>query len=95
MAALATAGGIREISRWVKWHWDDVVAAIVKTFARIGGEHLVRHVFTCEFGERLGGSDLHLNVDGRCTHIEGTAEDIGKTEYIVDLVGVVWSVLWP
>ncbi len=51
--------------------------------------HLIRHVLTRQFGERLGSGDLHRLVDRASTHIERSAEDVGKAENVVDLVGIV------
>ena len=36
-----------------------------------------------------GGGDLHLHVDRRRLHVERAAEDVGKAQHVVDLVGIV------
>ena len=68
---------------------DDVVAAEARPRAVIGGGDLVGHVLAREFGERMGGGDLHLHVDRLGAHVERAAEDVGKAEDVVDLVRIV------
>ena len=68
---------------------DDVVAPEARPRAAIGGGDLVGHVLAREFGQRMGGGDLHLHVDRLGAHVERAAEDVGKAEDVVDLVGIV------
>ena len=68
---------------------NDVVAAEARPRAAIGGRHLVGNVLAREIGERVRGRDLHLHVDRLGAHVERAAEDIGKSEDVVDLVGIV------
>ena len=37
----------------------------------------------------MDGGQLHLLVDGCCVHVKGTAEDIGESDDVVNLVGIV------
>ena len=55
----------------------------------IGGGHLVRHVLARQVGQGLGRGDLHLVIDGAGPHVERAAEDVGKAQHVVDLVGIV------
>src|SRR5262249_20524051 len=55
----------------------------------IGGGDLVGNVLARKLGERVGGGDLHLHVDGGGAHVERAAKDVGKAEHVVDLVGIV------
>ena len=57
--------------------------------ALVGRRHVVGHVLPGEFGQRIGRGDLHLHVDRLGAHIERAAEDVGKAQDVVDLVGVV------
>ncbi len=74
----------------IERHRDDVVRAELRSRA-ICGRDLVGHVLARERGERVGGRDLHLHVDGGRAHVEGAAEDVGEAEHIVDLIRVVGS----
>ena len=49
----------------------------------------VGHVLARQIGERAGGGDLHLHVDGGGAHIEGAAENEREAENIIDLIGIV------
>ena len=72
----------------IERHRDDVVGPVFRPRA-IGGGDLVGHVLARELGERVGGGDLHLHVDGGRAHVERAAEDVGKAEHVVDLVRIV------
>ena len=37
----------------------------------------------------MGGSKLHLFIDGRRAHVQRAAEDKGESENVIDLVGIV------
>ena len=54
--------------------------------------HIVHHIrnrLLGQIGDSMNGSHLHLLVDGRSMNVEGSTEDIGETNHVVDLVGVV------
>ncbi len=54
--------------------------------------YLVDHVgngLLGEVGDGEYGSHLHLLVDGGSVHVEGSAEDVGESDDVVDLVGIV------
>ena len=68
---------------------DDVFAAEARPRAAIGDGDFVGHVLAREFGERVRGGDLHLHVDRLGAHVERAAEDVGKAEDVVDLVGII------
>ena len=54
--------------------------------------HIVHHIRNRLFGQigdSMNGSHLHLLVDGRSMNVEGSTEDIGETDHVVNLVGVV------
>ncbi len=55
----------------------------------IGRRHLIGHVFARQFRKGLGRSDLHRVVDGARLHVERPAENVGKAQNVVDLVGIV------
>ncbi len=88
-------GGLRDQRRHeadqarVERRGDDVFPSEGRAGAVIGGGHFVRHVFAREFGQRACGSDLHFLVDAPGTDIQRAAEDVGKAQNIVDLVGIV------
>ena len=68
---------------------DDVVGPVGDLPAEERGRDLVRHVLAREFGQRIGGGDLHGFVDGGRLHVERAAEDEGEAQHVVDLVRVV------
>ena len=72
----------------IERHRDDVVGPVFRPGA-VGGGDLVRHVLARELGERAGGRDLHLHIDGGRAHVERAAEDVGEAEHVVDLVRIV------
>ena len=37
----------------------------------------------------MHGGDLHLHVDRCRAHVEGAAEDVGKAQNVVDLIGII------
>ena len=73
----------------IERHGNDVVAPEARPRALIGGGDFVGHVLARQLGQRMRGGDLHLHVDGLGAHVERAAEDIGKAEHVVDLVGIV------
>ena len=72
----------------IERHRDDVVRPELRPRA-VGRGDLVGHVLAGEFGERAGGGDLHLHVDGGGADVERAAEDVGKAQHVVDLVRIV------
>ena len=56
-----------------------------------GGDDVVRAELLRgdQIGQSLGGGHLHLLIDVRGPHIEGTPEDAGEGQNVVDLVGVI------
>src|SRR5262249_58424332 len=72
----------------VERHRNDVFGAVFRPRA-VGGGDLVGNVLARKRGERVGGGDLHLHVDGGGAHVERAAKDIGKDEHVIDFVGVV------
>ena len=73
----------------IERHRDDVVLAVARARALIGGGDLVGHILAGQHGQSFGGGDLHLHVDGGGADIERAAEDEGKAEHVVDLVRIV------
>ena len=73
----------------IERHRNDVVGTIDRPRSAIGGGDFVGHVLARQRRQRFGGGDLHRFVDGAGAHIQRAAEDIGKAQHIVDLVGIV------
>ena len=88
-------GGLRDRRRngrnqtRVERHRNDVVRPIAQAAPGIGGGDFVRDVFARQLGQRLGGGDFHFVVDRPCADVQRAAEDIRKTEHVVDLVRVI------
>ena len=72
----------------IERHRDDVFGPVFRPRS-IGRRNLVRHVLARQLGERAGGRDLHLHVDGGGAHVECAAKDVGEPQHIVDLVRIV------
>ena len=51
--------------------------------------HHIRHRLFGQSGDGSYGSQFHLFVDGSGLCVEGTAEDIRESDYVVDLVRIV------
>ncbi len=68
---------------------DDITRTEARTAALIGGNNIVRHVFACEFCDRIDGGDFHLIVDRGGTNVECTTENIRETQNVIDLVRIV------
>ena len=58
-------------------------AALINTVYHLG------HRFVGQSHDGAYGSNLHLLVDGTCIHVEGTTEDVGEYNDVVDLVRIV------
>ena len=72
-----------------QWLGDDVVAAEAEAVEAVGAEHGVRHVLARQLGQGVHGRQLHGVVDVGGPHVEGTAEEEGEAQDVVDLVGEV------
>ena len=68
---------------------DEVVGAEFETVEAVGLEDFGRDRFVGQFGQGVDGGDLHGHVDAGGLHVQGAAEDVGKAEHVVDLVGIV------
>ena len=51
--------------------------------------HNIGYRLFCQVGNGMYGGNLHFFVDGFGLSIQGTAEDIGETDYIINLVRIV------
>ena len=51
--------------------------------------HHIGHGLLGKVGNGVYGSNFHCFVDGFCLRVEGTAEDVGETDYIINLVRIV------
>jgi hypothetical protein len=72
----------------IERHRDDVIRPVFRPRA-VGGRNLVRYVLTRQRRKRARRSNLHFHVDGAGAHVERAAEDVGETEYVVDLIRIV------
>jgi hypothetical protein len=86
---LGDSDGNRRDQARIKRHRDDVLRAEAGADALVSRGDIIGHILAGEIGQRLGGGDLHVVVDGRCPHVERAAEDVGKAQDIVDLVGII------
>ena len=51
--------------------------------------HHIGHGLLGQIGDGVNGCQLHLLVDGCGVNVEGTTEDVGETDDVIDLVGIV------
>src|SRR6185437_12866078 len=68
---------------------NDVIGPKGEALHAVSAADAVGHVLLGQRGEGAGGSQLHFFVDGGSVYIEGTAEDEGEAEHIVNLVGII------
>jgi len=73
----------------IKRGGNDIVDTKARRVAAIGHGDFFGYLFASQFGNRMGGSNLHFLVDPGGPHVQRAAEDEGKAENIVDLVGIV------
>jgi len=57
--------------------------------AAINVNHVVRHRFAGQSGQGFDGGNFHGGIDTGGAHVQRAAENEGKPEDIVDLVGLV------
>ena len=55
----------------------------------IGRCHFVRHILPRQFGQRIGGGNFHFVIDGPRPHVQRPPENIGESQNVVDLIGIV------
>ena len=68
---------------------DDVLAAELQPVHAVGAQHRIGHVRLGQRGQRAGGRQLHLVVDGGGAHVQRAAEDEREAQDVVHLVGKV------
>ena len=73
----------------VEGHWDDIVPAKPWARALIGSRHLVGDIFARQSCQRQSCRNFHLHIDRGGAHIQRPAENIGKAQHIIDLIGII------
>ncbi|VTR67337.1 Chloramphenicol acetyltransferase (fragment) [Desulfosarcina cetonica] len=73
----------------IQWLGDDVVGTEMNRLAAIGADHRVGNVLAGQVGQGVHGGLLHGFVDLGGAHVQGAAEDEGKSQHVVDLVGII------
>ena len=68
---------------------DEVFRAETKVVNMISLVHNIGYRLFCQVGNGMYGGNLHFFVDGFSLSIQGTTEDIGETDYIINLVRIV------
>ena len=74
---------------WVDGLRYEVVAAEVQVVHLVHVVHHVGHWLLGQVGNGVYGGHLHLFVDGGGVHVECAAEDVGESDDVVYLVGIV------
>ncbi len=67
---------------------NDVIGAVAKLLV-VSRIDLVGNVLAGQIGQGAGGGQLHVVVDGAGPDVQGTPEDVGEAENVVDLVRIV------
>ena len=74
---------------WVNRLGNEIVASEVQVVNLIDVVHHIGHGLLGQVGNGVHGSQLHLFVDGGGMNVQGSAEDVGEANDVVDLVGIV------
>ena len=73
----------------IEWFGNQIFPSKLQAGDAVGETDGVRNIFLGKIRQRVGSGELHFLVDGGSAHIERAAEDEGKSENVVDLVGIV------
>ena len=73
----------------VEWFWNDIIAAETQPFQVISGIHHIGNCLFCQISNSTDSGNLHLFVNAGSTDIQRPTENIGKTQHIVYLVGMI------
>ena len=55
----------------------------------ISAGDLIGYRLLGKVGNSNGGRHLHLLIDRRSSHVEGTTEDVGEADDIIDLIRII------
>lgn len=82
-------GGDAAEQAWVRQFRDQVVGTEFEPVDAEGGSQLRRNLLACQFRECVRSGELHRFVDLAGVDVECAAEDVGESQHVVHLVGVV------
>ncbi len=68
---------------------DQVLRAEAQLLPHVRRRHHFALLGLCQFGDGVHGRNFHLQCDGGRTRIQRAAEDVGETQDVVDLIGIV------
>ena len=68
---------------------NEILAAKLQARHAVRSANGIGNILLGKIGQRVGGGQLHCLVDGRGADVERSAENEGKSEHVVDLVGIV------
>ena len=91
------AVGCRLRHRWRNLHHqarierlgDQVLRAESQLLAGVSGGHHLALLGLGQFGDGVYRRDFHLHRDRRCTCVQRTPKNVGETQNVVDLIGIV------
>src|ERR1700733_2389212 len=86
---LGDGGGFPHQHTGIEGFGDQIFTAELQTLDAVRAADGVGDIFFCQIGESVGCSELHFFVDGGGTNVEGSTENEGESENVVDLVGIV------
>ena len=73
----------------VKRDRNDVIGPIAGALPMVSGRHFIGHVFPGQLRQGIGCRNFHGFIDRCCPDIQGAPKDVGKSQNIVDLIGIV------
>ena len=68
---------------------DEVFRAETEVVYVVSLVHNIGYRLFCQISDSVYSGNLHFLVDGFSLSIQGTAEDIGETDYVINLVRIV------
>ena len=86
---LGNSGADLSDKTWVNGLGNEVVATEGEVVDLIDIVDNIGNRLLGQIGNGVNSSELHLLVDGTGVNVEGTTEDVGETDNVVNLVGIV------
>ena len=74
---------------WIDGLWNEVVATEGEVVHLIDVVHHIGHRLLGQVSDSVNGCQFHLLVDSGSVYVEGTTEDVGESDDVVDLVRIV------
>ena len=86
---LRYCGGLPKKHPSVEGFGDDVFGSVLHDHPIVGGRDVIGYRLLCKGCERFGGGHFHVLRDVSGTNVQSATENVGETEHVVHLIGVV------